>query len=406
MTKKFYVGTGIENTWIAQADRPGQRSLDVFEQMQHYDRWREDLELAKELGINAIRYSVPWYRSNPAPGKYDWDWIAEPLEWLVDHGITPVVDLVHYGTPTWMDNAILNNRFPELLADYAHAFAQRFAGLVNHYTPMNEPQGCAPPYWPPYLHGVDGWVTLSRPVAKAIVLTSRALRDACPGCCLISAESDHQLPFEALTAAAGLPDTVTDTTFRWRLFPASLAYGKILPDDPLVQALKRMGYADDDFQWFLEHAEPPDILGYNYYPHNYFDLEIITPIEVRERLFQDLTEVHAEFGLPVYVTETSSGLTDEKKIQWVRALGDLRQKAREQELPLCGINWWPLFETIQWDYRDNGKSVTECIKPGPGGWNNGLYVINKEPAASLERIPTGAVAEFRTLCADVLKDTE
>jgi hypothetical protein len=33
-------------------------------------------------------------------------------------------------------------------------------------------------------------------------------------------------------------------------------------------------------------------------------------------------------------------------------------------------------------------------------------VINKEPAASLERIPTGAVAEFRTLCADVLKDTE
>ncbi len=197
---------------------------------------------------------------------------------------------------------------------------------------------------------------------------------------------------------------MTDPTFRWRLFPASLTYGQIPPDDPLVKALKRMGYADDDFQWFLEHAEPPDILGYNYYPHNYFDLEIITPIEARERLFQDLTEVHAEFGLPVYVTETSSGLTDEKKIQWVRALGDLRKQAREQELPLCGINWWPLFETIQWDYRDNGKSVTECIRPG--GWNNGLYVINKEPAASLERIPTGAVAEFRTLCADVLKDTE
>ena len=404
--KKFYVGVGVENCWIAQADRPGQRPLDVFEQMQHYDRWQEDLELAKELGINAIRYSVPWYRSNPAPGKYDWAWIAEPLEWLVDQAITPVVDLIHYGTPTWMDNAILNSRFPELLADYAHAFARRFVGLVDHYTPMNEPQISAQPNWPPYLQGVDGCVTLGRPVAKAIVLTSRALRDACPGCCLISADCASAPPLEALSAAAGLSGTATDTTSVERLFPASLAYGKIGPNGPLYRILSSMGYTDTDFQWFRDNAETPDILGYNYYPdlEAIKSAEAITSAEAHERLFRDLTELHVEFGLPVYVTETSSGLTDEKKIQWVRALCELCKQALEQELPLCGINWWPLFETIQWDYRDNSKSVEDCIVPG--GWNNGLYVIHKEPGASLERIPTGAVAEFRTLCADLLKNME
>ena len=432
MKKKFYVGVGIENCWMAQTDRPGTRLLDVFMQMQHYENWQEDLQLAKNLGTNVIRYSVPWYRSNPSPGDYDWDWIAKPLHWLVENDITPVIDLIHYGTPTWMDNGILNSEFPQRFAEYAHAFAGRFDGIVDHYTPMNEPQASASRsgyngVWPPYLHGVDGLATVCLALAKAIVLASRALRDACADCCLISADCNFPPVYEALATKAGLPGLELGSTLQagpledgfynyraaeqlpglelgstlhHRLFPSSLSYGKILPDDPLVQVLRRMGYADDDFQWFLEHGEPPDILGYNYYPN----LETITPVEAREELLRDLTEIHAGLGLPVYVTETSSGLNDEKKIQWVRALGELCKQAREQELPLCGINWWPLFETIQWNYRDNGKSVEDCIVPG--GWNNGLYVINKERGASLERIPTGAVAEFRTLCTDVLKNTE
>ena len=70
---------------MVQTDHPGTRALDVFQQMEHYKRWKEDLQLAVDLGTNAIRYSVPWYRSSPAPGYYDWDWIAGPLNWLAEH---------------------------------------------------------------------------------------------------------------------------------------------------------------------------------------------------------------------------------------------------------------------------------------------------------------------------------
>ena len=402
MKKKFYVGVGIENCWMAQTDRPGKRLLDVFLQMQHYDKWKQDLQLVKDLGTNTIRYSVPWYKSNPSPGKYDWDWIAGPLDWLMENGVTPVVDLIHYGTPTWMDNGFINSQFPERFAEYAYAFARRFDDLVDHYTPMNEPQALArksgyEALWPPYLQGADGAFTIGFALAKAIVLASNALRDTCADCCLISSDCNFRpAMYEPLAMEAGLPGLELGSTVYHRLFPASLAYGKILPGDHLVQALKGMGYSDDDFQWFLEHAEPPDILGYNYYP----DLETITSVQAREQLFRDLTEVHTGFGLPVYIMETSSGLNDEKKIQWVQALGEICKKAREQALPVVGINWWPLFDTIRWDYRDTDKSIEDCIVPG--AWNNGLYVINKEPGLSLERVPTGAVAEFRTLCADLL----
>ena len=148
----------------------------------------KNIELARDLGINTIRYSVPWYRSNPAPGCYDWEWLIRPVEWLVNNGITPVMDIIHYGTPTWMAQGCGDERFPEALAEYARAFACRFAGLVNHYTPMNEPQLAAlwcgyDGRWPPYETGVAGWHRALLSLGKALALASRALRDNCRTAC-------------------------------------------------------------------------------------------------------------------------------------------------------------------------------------------------------------------------------
>ena len=52
---KFYWGIGIENCWMAQSDptRDGnRRHLDVFLQMQHYEKWKEDLNLLPSTGVN------------------------------------------------------------------------------------------------------------------------------------------------------------------------------------------------------------------------------------------------------------------------------------------------------------------------------------------------------------------
>jgi len=84
---KFYWGIGIENCWMGQADPTkdgNRRLLDVFLQMQHYDKWKADLDLVHEVGFNTIRYSVPWYRAEPQPGVYDWSWIDKPVTYLVE----------------------------------------------------------------------------------------------------------------------------------------------------------------------------------------------------------------------------------------------------------------------------------------------------------------------------------
>ncbi|HEY4589497.1 MAG TPA: family 1 glycosylhydrolase, partial [Thermoanaerobaculia bacterium] len=99
--EEFLWATGIENTFVPQA-RPGQRPLEEYQLMGHYEHWREDLALARELGVQAIRWGIPWYRVEPFPGEFDWSWTDQVIPYLVEElRINPILDLMHYGCPFW-----------------------------------------------------------------------------------------------------------------------------------------------------------------------------------------------------------------------------------------------------------------------------------------------------------------
>lgn len=408
----FYWGIGIENCWMAEhneTNRAPKRLLDVFLQMQHYTMWREDLDKAAELGITAIRYSVPWYKANPKPGVFDWSWISQSLEYIVNElGLIPVIDLIHYGTPLWMDNSVLHHDYPERLADYAAAFARQFKGLVTHYTPHNEPQlgatyGGFSAYWPPYLTGIDGWVKVGLNIGRGMRMTTQALRAELPDVVLISADclvSPDPADVQEHLGVTMRAEEREDFGYQIQSFPASLAYGKVRPDHPFGQALIRTGTTTEELAWFNTNAQLPDIVGHNYYPVC-FDQEGITDeeglgkavLELQTRLERAL----AFFGRPVYLSETSAGYNDKQKAAWMHAACDVIMKLRAKDMPVVGMNWWPLFETVQWEYRDNTKTITECIYPGT--WNNGLYTINQQFDGTLVRMRTDAVDAYRALVA-------
>ncbi|MDQ3407266.1 MAG: family 1 glycosylhydrolase, partial [Chloroflexota bacterium] len=165
----FEWAVGIEDTFIPQLGRSTGRLLDEYALTQHYERWREDLDLAASLGVRSMRYGIPWYRVNPAPGRFDWSWTDPVLEHMVGRlGIAPIIDLVHYGCPLWMEREFLHPDYPRRVAEYAAAFAERYRHLVRSYTPLNEPlvnirfSGYTG-YWPPYRRGWRGWVALLLP---------------------------------------------------------------------------------------------------------------------------------------------------------------------------------------------------------------------------------------------------
>ena len=71
----------------------------------HYNRFREDFDIARSLGHNAHRFSIEWSRIEPEEGKFDEREIEhyrEVIRALRERGIEPFVTLWHWTLPLWV----------------------------------------------------------------------------------------------------------------------------------------------------------------------------------------------------------------------------------------------------------------------------------------------------------------
>ena len=182
-TSSFLFATGIENSYPTLAS--GAR-IDQMEKCGHYARWEEDFALVRELGLNALRYGPPYYRTHAAPDRYEWDSADAPMERLRDLGIEVIADLCHFGVPSWL-GGFQDAAFPVLFAEYARAFARRYP-WVRYFTPVNEIFICAS------FSALRGWWNECEASDATFV---RALRNLCMA---------HELAVEAILTER--PDAV------------------------------------------------------------------------------------------------------------------------------------------------------------------------------------------------------
>ena len=124
----FVWATGIEDTFITAPWPKTGRTLDEYELTEHYERWHGDLGLMREIGVSAARYGIPWHRIQPRPGAWEWDFVDRAMERLLELEIEPIIDLVHYGLPPWIEGAYLNPDFSRIMAEYGAKVAERFRG--------------------------------------------------------------------------------------------------------------------------------------------------------------------------------------------------------------------------------------------------------------------------------------
>ncbi|ANZ37068.1 beta-glucosidase [Lentzea guizhouensis] len=111
----------------------------------HYYRWREDVALMTQLGVNAYRFSIAWPRVQPS-GKgpvnaEGLDFYDRLVDALIDVGIAPVVTLHHWDTPLELEaeGGWLHRDIADRFADYTALVADRLADRVHMWIPINEP---------------------------------------------------------------------------------------------------------------------------------------------------------------------------------------------------------------------------------------------------------------------------
>jgi beta-glucosidase len=408
--ESLFWSTGVEDTFIATPHRKTGRILDEYHLTEHYTKWREDLRLAADLGVKLIRYGVPWYRICASEGKFDWSWTDEVLEFAIGKlGLEPVIDLVHYGTPLWMERSFLNPAYPEYVAEYAGAFAERYRHACYWYTPLNEPRVNAwyagkLGWWPPYGKSWRSFVQVLLQIVKGICLTRR-IAEIEPRAVFVHVDaSDLYIPSDASEPALD-----AESRLRQEIVYLSLdaAMGRITPMHPLYEWLLTHGVSHNDIEWLTQHRVTPSIVGFNMYPM-FSRKEVLygskgrMEVVIRRCWTETLEAITRQYAarydpLPLMITETASSGSMKTRLKWIEESTELVHVLRADDIPLIGYVFWPLFSLVTWAYQGGKRDLEKYIL------HMGLYDLKPGPEG-LQRVNTPAVSAYRSVIASGAPD--
>jgi len=358
---RLHFGVGIEDTFVPQ-EGIGRRRLDEYELMQHYENWREDLDLAVEAGAEFIRWGIPWYLVEAQPGNFDWRWLDDVSAHMQKIGLRCVVDLMHYGTPLWLDNQFLNAAYPERVASYARAVAERYAGVWDDFTPLNEPVINAiycgeDSTWPPYLTGHDGFSKVIVAIARGMVRTQQEIASVNPAARFVHVDAGFRWDGDGGPPSRKLLE-------ERRFISLDLITGRIVPGHPIHHYLTENGTAQTELEWFQANAVTPHFVGVNYYPGfttvRHRPDGSTEPVEAGTSGLRDLVELYwNRYRLPILITETSRGGDVASRLEWLdQSLAEV-DSLRAEGVPVVGYTWFPFFTLVDWLYRHDAKPADE-----------------------------------------------
>ncbi|MCK9266271.1 GH1 family beta-glucosidase [bacterium] len=112
----------------------------------HYHRYKEDVALMKNLGVNTYRFSVSWSRVLPSGigsvNEKGLDFYDRLVDELLKVGINPFVTLFHWDYPyeLYCKGGWLNSDCADWFAEYVLVMVNKLGDRVKHWITLNEPQ--------------------------------------------------------------------------------------------------------------------------------------------------------------------------------------------------------------------------------------------------------------------------
>lgn len=365
----FMFATGIECSYPT-IDH-GKTRRDELEECHHYQHWQKDLHLVKDLGLNVLRYGLPYHRIHLDAGRYDWSFADEVMREMQRLEITPILDLMHFGVPDWLGN-FQNPELPIHFADYCAAVADRYP-WVRYYTPVNEIYVTArvsakDGLWNEQLKSDRAFVTAMKHIVAASILGTQSIAQRRPDLVVVQSESA-----EYTHEACSVQSQEVKLLNKLRFLSLDLLYA-FPPDADVCMYLLDNGLTRAEYDWFMA-GEPPgyQVMGNDYYGRNEKILLPDGTLCQGEDVFgwyQITREYYDRYRKPVMHTETN--VLDAEKApcwlwkQWVNVL-----RMRQDGIPVLGFNWYSLIDQIDWDIElaEKKGTVNPC----------GLYDLERNP---------------------------
>lgn len=383
-------GRGV-SVWDTFAHTPGRiKGGDTGDvACDHYHRYREDVAMMRDLGLNAYRFSIAWPRVQPdgrgavnAAGLAFYDRLVDEL---LSAGVQPWATLFHWDLPQALEDVggWLNRDTAQRFGDYAFMVGEKLADRVTGFMTLNET----------YIHYLLGYALgihapgrvmgmAAFPVAHHQMLghglAVRALREA--GARSVGIANNYAPAWPASDREADLQAANMVDAMHNHVFTDPLLRGEY-PD----LALNLLSEADPALLDVIQPgdlaimAAPLDFLGVNYYQPDYAKANPAAPFGVEmalipdreytafgwpvvpEGLTQTLTGLKARYGdacPPLYITESGCSqndvvgadgrVHDNFRIRYHEAHLEAVRDAMRQGAEVRGYFAWSLLDNFEW----------------------------------------------------------
>jgi beta-glucosidase len=336
---------------------------------EHWTRYREDIELLRELGVGAYRLSVEWSKLEPAPMRFDAAAIRhyhDVLDALLEAGIEPVVTLHHFTHPLWLEELGGFERVENVR--HVVAFGERvfreYSDKVRMWCTTNEPEvvaamGYAAGIFPPGKRSLQAAAEVLKNLCVAHTELYHAIK-AMPG---------------GAEARVGIVKNLTqlDPWNRWspldwlacrvlnRLFNgAILEYLETGRFRFVIPGLARVDHEDE------RGARSLDYFGLNYYSHVLLQVRPVRdaeqmlryrPGDVKtdmpyasypEGFYRALMRV-SRLGVPLYVTENGiADGRDDRRAGFIERYLYALWRAMQDGCDVRGYFYWSLMDNFEW----------------------------------------------------------
>lgn len=350
----------------------------------HYHRYKEDIALMRELGLQAYRFSISWSRVLPdgtgGVNKQGLDFYKRLVDELVANGIEPMVTLYHWDLPAALDDrgGWLNRDVSWWFADFAQVMFHALDDRVKLWVTLNEPWVVSDGG---YLHGL--LAPGHRSAFEAPRATHNLLRAHAAAVQAYRTVGDHEIglvvnlepKYPASDSEEDAAAVARADAYMNRQYLDPIFLGTYPPE------LKEMFGEGWPIPWDVEDLRQPiDFLGVNYYSRGLTRHDPGTFVERATRVRnphatytemgwevfpQGLTDilvwVTERYGkIPLYVTENGAAFYDPPVAENGRVDDPLRADyyrkhlhaaldAADRGADLRGYFAWSLLDNYEWN---------------------------------------------------------
>lgn len=361
----------------------------------------DDIKLMKDLGVNTVRFEVPWTDLNPQEGMWNEEAFAlfdRYIDALRAEGIESMITLYHWVHPQWFSDkgGWEKSKNIHYFIDYCTEVFKRFGHKVHYWCTINEPtviSGCGyilGSHAPGIMNNYTKAGIVLGHLLKAHVRVYMTMKKMAHGdkakICLV-----HQMAlFDAAQWTYIKPLEIISTMF-------ARQFTRIFAHEVVLHFLKTGEFNYDvggKHISFIDKRAPKtiDFIGLNFYAPVTFAPwptcnpgEIMTDMDVwpiRPQSLYDAIKTISVLNVPIIITENGiPDAKDDRRERWILGYTRALKKAVDDGYDVRGYYYWSLLDNFEWNMGHDKKF--------------GLYEVDTaspDPAKKTRRLRDGAKA--------------